>query len=84
MDPRKVKALVIETISVLDYMFDEIRELKENSISRREYEKLEKQLEVLSLQVAKVTQERNRKLYYLPKKNAIPVKLEKSELDVFN
>lgn len=61
-----IKKLLKELIYKMNAICDEIRDLRTNTISKDEYEAIQKQIEILSLQVAKNTSYSKNRLIYLP------------------
>lgn len=71
MEERTLKQLLEEMIFKMNAVCDEVREIRGNTVSKDEYESLQKQIEVLSLQVAKNTNVSKNHLLYLPQRTAI-------------
>lgn len=71
MEENTLEYLLKEIIYKMNTVCDEMRELRANTVSKEEYETLQKQIEVLSLQVAKNTNLRKSHLLYLPQQASI-------------
>ncbi|NSL51748.1 hypothetical protein [Calidifontibacillus erzurumensis] len=64
MEDLSLKLILEEMILKLNAVSSEVKQLRENTVSKDEYESLHKQIEILSLQVAKNIAARNNLLYF--------------------
>jgi len=71
MEERTLKHLLEEMIYKINAICDEVREIRGNTVSKDEYEFLQKQMEALLLQVAKNSNVSKNHLLYLPLRTAI-------------